>query len=60
MIPNFAEYELKIDTEARPAQKAPIRSTIGFGSSDQKELMNSIEMLSLRKKMEDSMNNEYQ
>ena len=34
MIPNFAEYELKIDTEARPAQKAPIRSTIGFGSSD--------------------------
>lgn len=60
MIPNFAEYELNIESESKPAQRMQVRSTIGYSGSDSKQLMNSIEMLNLRKKMEESMNNEYQ
>lgn len=62
MIPNFAEYELSIEGQdqsgAKSSQKIPVRSTIGgYTGTDSKELMNSIEMIALKKKMEEKMNN---
>ena len=61
MIPNFAEYELNIESDSKQtAQKMPIRSTIAYSSSETKELMNSVEMMNLKKRMEENMNNEYQ
>lgn len=36
MIPNFAEYELNIESESKPAQRMQVRSTIGYSGSDSK------------------------
>lgn len=32
MIPNFAEYELNLDSESKPIARTAIRSTIGYSS----------------------------
>ncbi len=52
MIPNFAEYEINTDDHGqKETKKPPARSTMMYSANESKELMNSIEMLNMKKKM---------
>lgn len=53
MIPNFSEYQLKLEGEVETKAPKEFRPpTMGaVKTNNSKELMNSVEMISLRKKM---------